>query len=104
VPRGERVVQRRRELGLDADHARLRPSSFHRGRDPRDQAAAADRHEHDIRVRNVLEQLEPDGSLARGRERVVERVHERPPRLLDKLLQAVEGFGRAGRSEIDLAP
>ena len=41
-------MQRRRCLGLDADHARLRVARLHRRRDPADQAAAADRHDHDV--------------------------------------------------------
>ena len=95
-------MQRRRELRLDADHPGAGPEPFTAVAIPADQAAAADRNDHHVHVGNVLEQLEADRSLARDRQRVVERMHERSAGLLDQLREPVEGLGRAGRLEVDL--
>jgi len=48
------LIVRRIELRLDADHFDRRIERLRRDRDPRDQAAAADRHEQYVEVRHVV--------------------------------------------------
>ncbi len=91
-------MERRRPLGLDADH----PRRARRGdRNARDEAAAADRHDDGLDVGEILQDLEPDRSLPRDRQRIVERVHERPSGLLEQDVQPLERLARIGRLEID---
>ena len=66
-----------RALRLDPVDPRRRPDLPDRGRDARDQPAATDRHDDDVDVRQVLEDLEPGRAVAGDQLRVVERVHER---------------------------
>ena len=94
----ETGVQRGARLRLDGDHAHVRADG---GLDARDQPAAADRDDDRVRVRRVLLDLEPDRPGACEHERVVERVDERPPRLLDQLVEPRERVARPGRLEVD---
>ena len=66
-------------LGLDTNHAHLRPQRLDRRRHPGDQPAAADRDHHRVEVLDVGGELEPDGALAGHHEGVVVGVHERQP-------------------------
>ena len=98
LARGERGVECRRQLGLDPDHA---SASGSRHRDSRDEPAAADRHDDRLDVGAVLEDLEPDRSLAGDRERIVEWMHERPAGLLEQHVETLERLARIGRVEVD---
>ena len=93
----ERIVHRRRALRLDRDDAPV----GRRGGDSGDEAAAARRHEDRLDLGRVLEQLERQGALAGDHERVVERVHERPARLADVLVEPGERLDRVGGLEVD---
>ena len=78
----QRLGVRRARRDLHADHLDVGPRRLHRDRDPGAQPAAADRHDDLGEIRHVLEQLEPERSLARDDVGVVERVHEREPALV----------------------
>ena len=80
----KRRLQRRRPHRFDADDARRRMALAHPRRDARQQPAATDGHDDDIRHLAVLrlalrERLECDGALPRDGADVVERGHERRP-------------------------
>jgi hypothetical protein len=80
-------VERLRPLRLDADDAH---AVAERRSDAGDEAPAADGDEDDVRVGCVLLDLEPDGARTGDHDGVVEGVHERPPRLLPQLGEALE--------------
>ena len=62
-------------LGLDADDARARQPLGHRQPDPARQAAAAERHDHQLRVGRLARDLEPDRALPGHDLGLVEGVH-----------------------------
>ena len=70
----ERAQEARGALRLDADHADLGPKRLDGDSDARDQPPAADRNDHGVEVRDLLEDLETDGSRARDDGCVVEAV------------------------------
>src|SRR5690606_33096324 len=76
--------------GLDADDADRRPERLDGGRDAGDEAAAPDRHDHDVGVGRVLEDLEADRALARDDVRIVERMDEREAALAPQCLALLE--------------
>ncbi len=86
----EGVEHPRVALGLDADDVGSRRSLLHRDRDAGDQPAAADRHDDDVGLREYVEELESDGSLAGDDPRVVERGHQRRTGLLGDRLRVPE--------------
>src|SRR5690606_16601822 len=92
--RGRAVAQRERHacraLGLDTDDADRGPERLDGGRDAGDEAAAPDRHDDDVGVGRVLEDLEADRALARDDVRVVERVDEREAVLAAQRLALLE--------------
>ncbi len=65
-------------------------------RDTGDEPAAADRNDHRVELRKLLEQLEPDRALAGDHGRVVERMNVDRPRLVAELARMVGGFVVAG--------
>ena len=77
MARAERLRERRRALRLHADDPDARLALRRRERDPRDEPAAADRHDQRVELVRVLEQLERDGALAGDDVVVVERVDVR---------------------------
>jgi hypothetical protein len=68
---------RRDGLDLHADHAHVGPRGLHRDRDAAGQPAAADRDDDGRQVRQVLEQLEAERSLAGDDVGIVEGMDER---------------------------
>ena len=74
---GERRGEARRALRLDADDRHARRLRLDGRADPRDEAAAADRHDDRFDVGRLLEDLEPHRALAGDHVGVVERVDER---------------------------
>src|SRR5690606_17685656 len=62
-------------LCFDADHADVRAALLERYGHAADQPAAADRHDDARQVRDLFQQLEPDGALAGNDEVVIEGVH-----------------------------
>ncbi len=72
-----------------------------RRRDPGHEPASADGDDDDVRVRGVLEDLEPDGPLPGHHERIVEGMDERRARRRDVLLEARERSRRVGRLGVD---
>ena len=69
---------------------------------PADEPAAADRHDDRVDVRQILLDLETERAVAGLEHRVVEGMHEDPPRLLRVREQALVRLGRAVGVEIDL--
>ena len=63
----------RGELGLDADHGRARGAGPHGRGYPRDQPAAADRHDDQVGLRAVRHDLQADRALPRDDPPVVKR-------------------------------
>ena len=76
-PRAQRFPRVRRELGLDADDAGVRPERPDRRRDAARQPAAADRDEDGGEIGQVLDDLETDGALAGDDPVVVVRRDDR---------------------------
>ena len=75
------------------------PQRLRGGRAAGDQPAAAHRHEQQVELRRVREQLERDRSLARHDERVVVRPHEREPALLgQRARRSPRGSPSSGRT------
>ena len=91
-----------RQLRFDTDHAHPRPEGPDRGRDPAREAAAADRHEDRRQVRQVLDDLEPDRSLAGDDPVVVEGRDDREaaPAAISSRDPLALVAGRARRSTI----
>ena len=102
LSRGQPERERVRPLRLDRDD----PDSCGntRGRDPGDETASAAGDDDGVDLRNVLEDLEPDGPGTRDHDGIVERVHEHAPRLLLELAQPLERLPRPGRLEVDGGP
>ena len=73
----QRCARIGRELGLDADDPNVRAQPLDRGRDTACQPAAADRHQDEPVVGQVLDDLEPDRALAGDDPVVVERRDDR---------------------------
>src|SRR5918996_548298 len=92
-----RGVGARRALRLDGDDAPVRQGR----RDPGDEPASAHGHDDDLRLAEVLGDLEADRTLAGDDERVVERVHEDPPRLFLEPREPGEDLGRSRRLLVD---
>ena len=67
----------RPRAGLDAHHPNVRAQALDRGRDTACQPAAADRHQHETRRRQVLDDLESDRALAGDDPAVIERRDDR---------------------------
>ena len=88
LSRGEPERERVRPLRLDGDD----PDSCGNagGRDPGDETASAAGDDDGVDLRDVLEDLEPDGPGARDHDGIVERVHEHAPGLLLELAQPLE--------------
>ena len=76
----EAATHRRGARRLDAVDANLRVRLFDRDEHSADQPTAADRHDHRVEVRCLLEQLEPRRALPRHDVLVVERMREDRPR------------------------
>ena len=71
---------RRRVLRLHAHDPHLRPQGLQHRPHPRDQPAAAHRHEHRVeRPRMLPQDLQPDGRLSRDHVGIVVGVDERQP-------------------------
>ena len=64
TPGGEGLRKRTRRRDLHADHARGRRERLHGDRDPADQPAAADRHDHRVDDRQIVEQLQRNRARA----------------------------------------
>ncbi len=70
--------------------------------DARDKPTAADRRHDRVDARQVLLDLQRERAVTRLEHRVVERMHERPARLLGKREQALMGLRGALGFEVDL--
>ncbi len=95
LPLAQRVTGIGGEFRLHADDLGGRAQRPDRRGDARDQAAAADRAQHEIRVRAVGGDLQADGSLPRDHRPVVERRDDRVAVPRDQLAGRREPRGQA---------
>ena len=87
-PRLDAALHARRAGRLDADHADLRVGRFMRHGHARNQPAAADRHDDDVDVGPVAEDLEANCPLPHDELHVVERMDVGVAAFGDQLLRA----------------
>jgi hypothetical protein len=92
-----------RELWLDPDHTHPGATQFDGRRDPTDQPAAAYGHEHRLHVRQVLQDLRPDGPLSGHKDLVVVRRHGDVAVLCRELLGPAGSLGAIRTNEDDLS-
>ena len=76
---GERALQRRIGLRLNADDLQVGLEMLRGHRASRNQAAAADRNEQNVEIGDVVQKFEPRGALSGDDERIVVRMNEREP-------------------------
>src|SRR5581483_2698064 len=86
------AAHRGRAARLDAVDANLRIGLLDRDEQSRNEAAAADRHDHRVQIRDLLEQLQAYGSLPGGDKLAVERMDEQQSALALELASFLEGF------------
>ena len=79
-------------IGFDRDDLRLRPQRFHRQRDARQQAAAADRHDDRVEIRHLFDDLDPHRSLAGDDRRIVVAIDVGEAFLLGDFVRVRFGF------------
>ena len=82
----ERGGQGRGALGLDTDDA-----TIDRRRDAGDEPAAADRDDDRRELRKILDDLQPQRSMTRLEDRIVERVDEGPARTPPRMRAVARG-------------
>ncbi len=85
VAGGETLRECRRPLGLDTDDPGVGATPPECGRHATDQPPASDGDHHRVERRHLVEQLQPECSLAGDDRRVVVRVDERRLRLVGEL-------------------
>jgi hypothetical protein len=92
------------ELGFDPDHSHFRTGQLDGGRDPTDEPAAADGHEHGLHVGQVFEDLRPDSALAGDNDLIVVRRHGNVAVFHRKLLRLARALCAVGADQDDRGP
>ena len=91
-PAPDAVAHARRAGRLDADDPDRRLDVLDRHRDAGDQPAAADRHDDDVDLGPVADDLEAERALAGDELQVVERMHVGEAAIADQLLRLLVGL------------
>ncbi len=91
----EHGAHRGKQLGLDADHLDLGLQGLHRGRDPGDEAAAAERHDHGVEIGAGTRELKADRPLPGDHLFIIVRMNEGEALVVRQL---VRGLGRLGQA------
>ena len=100
----QRDRHRVRPLRLDAIDAKARLALLECGRDTGDQSPATDTDDHDIEVRQVVEEFETDGAVPGDDRGVVERVDELESLLVPHPLHLRERLADVRAMEDDTRP